>query len=122
MDARTERMFHLARKMAKKSKSSHKLGCVIANRNKVISVGHNDMSKTHPKSNSPFRTLHAEVDALIGLSYLETAGCTAYVFREFKDGRYAMAKPCKACELALIKAGIKRVCYTTDNGWDVVHL
>lgn len=120
MKARTQRFFELARKLALKSPSYHKLGCVIAHRNKVLSVGFNDMSKTHPKANSPFKTLHAEIDALIGLQRAD--GCDAYVYRELKDGTFAMAKSCAACELALRKIGIKRIFYTTNNGWDVMVL
>jgi pyrimidine deaminase RibD-like protein len=120
MTARVEKMFELARKLAHKSSSYHKLGCVIAYRSKVVSVGFNDMGKTHPKANSRFKTLHAEVDALIRLE--DAAGCDAYVYREFKNGRKAMAKSCPACELALRKAGVKRIFYTTDGGWDMLVL
>ena len=120
MTPRIKRFFELARKLARKSPSYHKLGCVIASGNKVISVGFNDMGKTHPKANSPFKTLHAEVDALIGLDSADK--CDAYVFREFKSGKWALAKSCPACELALRKAGVKRIFYTTDDGWDVLVL
>jgi deoxycytidylate deaminase len=120
MTPRIRRFFELARKLAHKSPSCHKLGCVIVSGNKVVSVGFNDMSKTHPKANSPFKTLHAEIDALIGLDNANR--CDAYVFREFKDGRWAMAKSCPACELALRKAGVKRIFYTTDNGWNMLAL
>jgi deoxycytidylate deaminase len=115
-------MFELAKRLSYKSNSYHKLGCVIANRNRVVSVGFNNMNKTHPKANTPWKTLHAEMDALIGVDFTDVEGCTAYVYRELKSGRPAISKPCSACELALRKAGIAVVYYTTDGGWDSLML
>lgn len=112
------RYFDLAKKMARKSPSKFKLGCVIVKKNKVISVGFNDMTKTHPQSNSSFNTLHAEVDALIGLDFDITKDCDVYVFREHKDGRLALAKPCPTCMMALRKAGIRNIYHTIDDGYD----
>lgn len=117
-----DKFFKLAKRIAEKSSSITKLGCVIASKNKVITVGFNDMTKTHPKSNHPFKTLHAEIRALIGVSEEETRGCDAYVYREIKSGRVAMAKPCDACMQALRLAKIKRVFFTTDSGWDMEEI
>ena len=117
-----DKFFKLAKRVAERSSSATKLGCVIASKNKVITVGYNNMTKTHPKSNHPFKTLHAEVHALIGVPEEETKGCNAYVYREIKSGKKAMAKPCEACMQALRLAKIKRVFFTTDVDWDVVEL
>jgi deoxycytidylate deaminase len=111
------RFFELAKRAARKSTSKFKLGCVIVRKNRVINFGFNDMTKTHPKSNSSFNTLHAEVNTIIGLSYEETKGCDIYVFRELKNGDLAMAKPCETCLLAIKKAGIANIYYTTENGF-----
>ena len=40
-----------------------------------------------------------------------------YVYRETKGGRKALAKPCAACTKALRDLGIKKVCYTTNDGY-----
>lgn len=106
------KMFQLAQKISQKSPSKFKLGCIIAKRNKVVTVGFNDMAKSHPKTLDPWKTIHAEFHALIGLSESDTKGCVAYVYRETKDGKPANAKPCDTCQTALKLAGIKKVYYT----------
>jgi deoxycytidylate deaminase len=70
------------------------------------------MDKSHPKTLDPWKTIHAEFHALIGLSKGDSKGCVAYVYRETKDGKPANAKPCRTCEKALKLAGIKKVYYT----------
>lgn len=109
--------FALAKKLSQKSTSKFKLGCVIANKSRVVCLGHNFMEKTHPKVPSIWKTLHAELHALIGTSYVDTKGCTAYIYRETKDGKPANSKPCPMCENALRLAGIKNVYYTDYDGY-----
>ena len=111
------RMFELAKKLSQKSTSRFKLGCVIANKNKVISLGYNSMDKTHPKVPSVWKMLHAELHALIGNSYNDTKGCVAYIYRETKDGKLANAKPCQMCEDALRLAGLRKVFYSDLEGF-----
>lgn len=113
--------FELAKKIARKSTSKYKLGCVVVRKNKVINVGFNDMTKTHPKSNAYYNMLHAEVDALIGLDFENTKNCDVYVFREHKDGKLALAKPCPTCMMALNKAGVKNIYYTIDGGYSSIR-
>jgi hypothetical protein len=40
-----------------------------------------------------------------------------YVYRQFKDGSLAMARPCSACIKAMKDLGIKKFCYTTPYGY-----
>lgn len=94
----------------------HKMSCIIVNKNKVISVGYNKM-KTSPRSNTRYRTLHAELVALLSIPYEESRGCTAYIYRTLKTGELAISKPCEACQEALKLAGIKRVIYSDNNSW-----
>lgn len=117
-----QRFFELAKKLSVKSNHpKHQLGCVIVNKNRIVGVGFNKF-KTHTKSNHAFQMLHAEVDALLGVARADLKGCTAYVYRETKDGAPAMSKPCAACEIALKDAGIKTVFYTTDGGFEAFSL
>lgn len=119
-----QKMFDMARRLSKKSPSKFKLGCVISNKNHVISVGFNNMGKTHPKIDGAWKTLHAEAHALMGLSTKETNNCTVYVYRETKDGVPAMSKPCPLCETALREAGIKKVYYSVNYSpyWEMLRL
>lgn len=112
-----QRFFELAKRCSMKS-NHHKcmVGCVIVYKKTVVSFGFNS-NRTHPRSKSYSQTLHAELDALIGLSYDQLKHCTAYVYREYKTGGMAMSKPCGMCEHALRMSGIKDVFYTVENGW-----
>ena len=99
----------------------HQVSCVIANKSNVISLGYNQL-KTHTQSTHPYRSLHAEMAALIGLPYEQTKGCTAYVYRETKAGVKGLSKPCPACMLALKTAGIRKVVYSTHNSFEEIKV
>ena len=118
------RFFRAAKEWSELSNHhTYKLGCVLVKKNRIISRGFNQI-KTHTKSIHKFNMLHAEISALIGIDYNKLENCYAFVYRERKNGTPAMAKPCEACELALRKAGVKRVYYTidTDPYWGYIEL
>lgn len=111
------RFFQMAKKLAPNSDhSQHKMACVIARKNKLVSAAVN-MNRTHPKSTTRFNTLHAEVAALLGMSYENLKGCEAYIYRETKSGDLGMAKPCDACHQALKLAGIETIYYSSPSGF-----
>ena len=81
---------------------------VYDKRNRLISVGRNSYTKTHPmmakagqavgKPNAIY--LHAEIDALVKLKDWSKAA-KMVVVRYTKDGVPAMAKPCAVCQRIL---------------------
>lgn len=110
-----EHFLALARIISKKSDHhTHKMGAVLVKRNKVISVGFNKM-KTHTKSNHPFKMIHAEFDAILGCSQEDLDGSDLYVFREYKNGELACAKPCPHCQKLIELSGIENVFYTNEG-------
>ena len=116
------KFFELAKKLSAKSNHpKHQLGCVIVDKNRIVSVGFNKI-KTHTKSTHAFQMLHAELDAIIGVDKEELRGCTAYLYRNTKNGNLAISKPCLACEMALKEAGVKTVHYTVDGGYETLSL
>jgi deoxycytidylate deaminase len=129
----TTKFFHLARNASQYSDFdnaiSRHLGCVIVYKNRIISVGWN-CDKQHPlqkKYNKErgFNTtncknsLHAEIHALIKCQGVDVdwSKTTVFVYREFANGKTALARPCRACMKAIIDRGIKHICYTTDTGY-----
>jgi deoxycytidylate deaminase len=94
----------------------HKMACVIADKNRIVSIGFNQLKK-HPRSNHPYKAIHAEVAALLGNKFADLKGTTAYIYREYKDGRLARSRPCESCMAALRLAKVKRICYTDNNTW-----
>jgi deoxycytidylate deaminase len=90
---------------------------VYDKKGRILAVGYNSYTKTHPEQARLARLvgkerkayLHAEVAAIIrarGTPYrihVERYGC---------DDKACLARPCEICQLAIKEAGIKEVSYT----------
>lgn len=109
-----------------------KLGCVVVYKGKILSVGYNVASKTHPaqkaynkyrgydpNASTSYNTLHAECSALIKIRDLDIDWHKAHIFvwRIKKNENRGLARPCPACEAMIKNMGIENVYYSTDNGW-----
>jgi deoxycytidylate deaminase len=88
-------------------------------RGRILSVGENSYWKTHPFQGSLSKQhgngeqiyLHAEIAALVRLKDWSKA-YKIRVERYSANGSPALAKPCKICRAALIKAGIEVIEHT----------
>lgn len=86
---------------------------------RLLSTGKNSYTKSHPKQakyakkvGMPYKImLHAEVSALIRCKNLSKA-YRIVVTRINKKNKFANAKPCPICALAIREAGIKVVEWT----------
>lgn len=105
------------------TRSEHPLqrhGAVIVRNGRILSYGWNKM-KTHPKSEHPFKAIHAEMDAIFkGKGKLQ--GATLYVARLTNTGHLMNSQPCPYCLTTIIAAGIERVFYTKDGDWVEMNL
>ena len=130
MISKTERAyFNAAKAISKLSDHKQKLGCVVVSNHHIISSGHNSATKCHRlqaeidkkyfKEDCHLGPIHAEMDALIPLIKNKTflANSTVYVYREHKDGNVAMARPCPRCFQLIKSCGIKKIKYTTEEGY-----
>lgn len=93
----------------------HKMSCVIANKNQIISIGFNKY-KTHTASRHQYKMIHAELAAILDNKFADLKGTTAYIYRENRHGEQALAKPCPSCMETLKLAGVKKIVYTIDKG------
>ena len=102
----------LAIKVAKESTHRFRVGAVIYDKDNVLGYGFNNHLKTHPKSPHPFKTRHAEFDALVyALSRNwedNIARASIYVHRLKADDSPGMAKPCRYCDWMLNQIQIKK--------------
>jgi len=108
--------FKLARNVSLHSEhEKFRVGAVIVKK-KPLSVGFNVL-KTHPMyKDVPYViTIHAEIRALITCNADDITGADIYVYRQTKDGKPAMARPCDRCWDALMDAGIRNVYYSTKE-------
>lgn len=116
--------FRLAKLISKHSTYNPQIGAVIYKGNKAISVGFNK-KKSHPvfANEDRFYSLHAEMGAIINAKQ-DLTGCSIYVYREYKDGSPALAKPCHLCMPSIIEAGITKIYYSDSNaqGYSVINL
>lgn len=129
--------FAIARDEAMKSTyETFHLGCVMVYKGHILSVGHNE-NKTHPAQAMYNRyrkfkygpqlikdTLHAEIAALLDIPYAvdqetDWSKVKVYVYRVCNGGgkRHGMARCCPACMRALRDKGVRKIYYTTDDGY-----
>lgn len=111
--------------------SSARIGCVISYKGSILAKGYNS-NKTHTtqakyniwrykdKSNNYLpEKVHAEIAALVKIQYLDIdfSKVRIYIYRETRNGKLAMARPCPACLTRIKELGIKHISYTTDSGY-----
>ena len=98
-----------------------KVAALVVKGHRLATVGLNQ-AKTHPIAKRFGRNpdacfLHAEVDALYkGSRITDLRDCDLYVARTWKNGQWAMSKPCEGCRRAIKFFGVGRVFYTVGPG------
>lgn len=121
--------FKAAKAVSSVSDFKLKMGCVVVYKHKIISSGCNGY-KTHPlqqkynkyrfEADEGKHCIHAEADALLSLIWrkdIDFSHVTIYVYRQYKNGELAIARPCESC-MALIKSlGIRNIYYTNNGGY-----
>ena len=123
--------FDAAKAVSLLSNHKQKLGCVIIYKHHIISSGYNSKSKTHKlqaeldqkhfNSDKCLGPIHAEVSALLPLLHKKyntnLKRAVVYVYRERSDGSLGLAKPCSRCMEVIKSCGIKKLKYTTYDGY-----
>ena len=134
MLSKKERSFFTsAKSIAALSDHRCKIGCIIVDKHRIISSGHNSNTKCHPlqakidtKFFNCFSTgkLHAETSAILPLlkNNEDYSRATIYTYREHADGSLANARPCARCMQLIKQLGITRVKYTTEDGYATEYL
>lgn len=104
------------------------IGCVITEGNhRIISSGCNS-TKTHPLQKQlnkerfevdSVHSLHAEVSALLPLMKedIDFSKVEVYTHRNYANGKIAMARPCPSCMKLIKDLGVKKIHYTTADGY-----
>jgi deoxycytidylate deaminase len=129
-EKQVERYFRIAKQVSVFSDYPHpKMGAVIVYKNRIISTGFNSC-KENPlqmkynyfrdmvdNKDSWKNKIHAEIMALSKIKEkdIDFKKVSIFVYRQYKNGDLALAKPCKACEQALKDFGIRDIYYTGDK-------
>ena len=114
-----DKYFALATKMARHSEHpKYRVGAVVVRNGTILGAGFNSM-KTHPKSHTHHRRIHAELKAILNAQE-DVTGADIYVTRITKASEVGCSFPCPSCEAMLIESGIKRVYATDESGKKVL--
>lgn len=135
MNKKDEHLFRAAKEVASRADYSGsnavKIGCVAVYKGTILAKGCNS-DRTHPAQNhyNMYRykdvgtkylpaKAHAELTCLWKLRHLEIdfSKLRLYIYREYKNGQLAMARPCPACLAMIRKMHISNVFYTTNEGY-----
>ena len=105
-----------------------KIGCCAVYKHKIISSGCNS-TKTNPtqKRLNLYRfdadtpaTIHAELSCLLPLinrKDIDFGNVSLYIYREYKSGDLALARPCASCEALIRSLGIRNIYYTGNQSY-----
>lgn len=110
----TKRIIALAKAAALKSPFRWKVGAVAYSGSRILGIGVNDMLKTSPSSFHPFKTRHAEFNALYKIPKPDRRGISLYVHRVGRDGLDHNAKPCSACQKMIAWSEVRNVEWSVD--------
>lgn len=102
---------------AKKSTYHYKVGCVIFNKKKILSKGHNyerSVKRLLPKFLKYPGSIHAEVDAIIKAKR-NLKGCDLLVIRINNKKELRIAKPCQYCMSYIEYVGIRKIYYSISG-------
>lgn len=93
----------------------------LADGNKVVAVGRNNMVKSHPFCNKygyeyPF--IHSELDAITKFPYRmrELKNYVMYNVRIGGDKKIRLSRPCIPCQRLIIGTKVKRAYFTNEYG------
>lgn len=96
------------------------VGAAYIEGSKIIIAGNS--TKTSPvakRYGSRYERLHAEMNCLQGI---DASGGELYVYREHRNGKIALARPCTVCIPLLLEHGCRHVFYTTEDGYSYLDL
>lgn len=110
---------NLRRLTLKSTHHQHKLSAVVLYKGRIIAKGVNQM-RTHPAilPFSDLKLLHAEMSALLRVKHKAILSkCQVVVYREDREGNFALASPCTACRSMFKTYGIREIFFSTKGGW-----
>jgi deoxycytidylate deaminase len=112
------KLVEVAIKLARNGDHKQRVGCIIFDKKKILSTGHNHCQRSVKKLHSKFQrwkgSIHAEVDAIIH-AMTDLKGTSLLVVRINKKEQLRLAKPCQHCMKYIRYVGIKKVYFSTSS-------
>ena len=107
-----------------------KLGCVLVDKHRIISSGHNSSTRCSPIQKQMDTARFGFPDQHKGLVHAETAcllplirqgydmsRSDLYIVRRHKNGSLALSRPCPGCMSLLRANGVRRVFFSVEGGF-----
>ena len=107
-----------------------KLGCVLVDKHRIISSGHNSSTRCSPlqkqidvaRFGNPDKhrgPVHAETACLLPLirQGYDMSRSDLYIVRRHKDGSLALSRPCTGCMSLLRANGVRNVFFSVEGGY-----
>ena len=114
-------LFEIAKKTSKKSNCKTKLGAVLVRGSRVLAVAANTEGSSG--KGEYLYSRHAEASLFTGRRKFKSEPATVYVFRAHaRTNKSLLSKPCGKCQRRMVKAGVTKVFYTTEDGWGEMDL
>lgn len=118
LSKKDHQMINRAFEASEEATHKFRIGCVVYAK-KPIAITQNEGNKTHPNLPGLVNKLHAEMRALKYLNNVQ--GAVMVVVRGSKQNP-RLARPCSHCLDIIKEAGIKKVIFTTDAGFEILKL
>ena len=109
-----------------------KLGCVLVDKHRIVSSGHNSSTRCSPlqkkmdvsRFGNPDQhkgPVHAETSCLLPLirQGYDMTRSDLYIVRRHKNGSLALSRPCPGCMSLLRANGVRRVFFSVENGYSM---
>ena len=107
-----------------------KLGCVLVDKHRIISSGHNSSTRCSPLQKQMDTARFGFPDQHKGLVHAETAcllplirqgydmsRSDLYIVRRHRNGSLALSRPCPGCMSLLRANGVRRVFFSVEGGF-----
>lgn len=93
----------------------------ICDGNKIVSMGTNNVKKTHPRallSGYQWGFPHSELSAILNFPYppRELIHFSLYNLRLNRNNKVALSRPCYNCQKIIIAFGLRRCYYSNERG------
>ena len=128
--------FHAADAVSSLSNHNQsKLGCVLVDKHRIISSGHNSSTRCSPLQKQMDVSRFGSPDQHKGLVHAETAcllhlirqgydmsRSDLYIIRRHRNGSLALSRPCPGCMSLLRANGVRRVFFSVEGGYAVERI
>lgn len=129
MNKNEMKYFSVAREVSKLSDNTrYHIGAIVVKHKNIVGMGRNSrkthplqykLNKWRPKEPSSVYNgqLHAEIQAIVNTRGIDLNKAEIYVYRETLNDTLACCRPCSACMKLIKQRGIKKIHYTTEDGF-----